>query len=154
MITSVWLHSALASSIVLTLACSESSGPVEEPSTFILRQVQQDPLPTVLAQTETFVIRVMSDTIRLAEDGTGSNGGVRESVPLQGGSGEGPVHIANDLHYRLTGNRIEIDFDCPPGADCIPPPHLIADRQGNQLVVTWGPYLSGRSPLIYEKTGP
>jgi hypothetical protein len=151
MTASVWFNSALTSFIGLTLACSSPAGPGDAPGIFVLTQVQQDPLPTVLSENEYFAVRVFSDTIRLREDGTGSISGVRESVPLQGGSSAGPIHIANGLHYRVVDGRIEIEFDCPPLATCIAGPHLIADRQGDHLVATWGPHMSGRSPLSYQK---
>jgi hypothetical protein len=154
MTASVWLNSALASLISVTLACSDSTGPGPSPEVFVLRQVQQDLLPTVMSQNEFFVIRVLSDTIRLRGDGTGNFSGVRESVPSQGGSGEGPVHIGSDLHYRVIGTRVEIDFDCPDMAICVPPPHLIANSVGDQLTASWGPHMSGRSPLVYEKVAP
>src|SRR4051812_19028341 len=118
MTASVWFHSTLVSLIGVTLACSDSAGPGDTPGIFALSQVQQDPLPAVLAENPYFVIRVFSDTIRLGQNGTGRISGVRESVPLQGGTGEGPVHIETALHYRVIGHRIEMDFDCPPNADC------------------------------------
>lgn len=153
MTTSVWLYSVLALSIALASGCSDSSGPVPASETFVLRQVEQDPLPTVMAQNEFFVIRVLSDTIRLAQDGTGTISGVRESVPLQGGTGDGPVHIETTLHYRVLGDQIQMDFDCPDLATCIAGPHLIANRSGTSLTATWGPHMSGRSPLIYAEVG-
>jgi hypothetical protein len=110
-------------------------------------------VPTVMAQNEFVVIWVLSDTIHLAPDGTGTISGVREFVPLQGGTGDGPVHIETPLHYRVFGNQIQMDFDCPDLANCIAGPHLIADRLGARLTARWGPNLSGRSPLIYAEVG-
>src|SRR4051794_20329660 len=118
MTASVWFHSTLVSLIAVTLACSDSAGPGDTAGIFVLARVQQDPLPTVLDENPYFVIRVFSDTIRLGENGIGRISGMRESVP-QGGTSEGPVHIETALHYRVTGSRIEMDFDCPPDADCI-----------------------------------
>jgi hypothetical protein len=148
-----WRYSTLVLSLALTLACNDSSGPVPATGTFVLRQVQQDLLPTVMAQSEFFVIRVLSDTIRLAEDGTGTISGVRESVPVQGGTGDGPVHIETPLHYHILGTQILMDFDCPDMATCIAGPHLIANRVGTNLTATWGPMMIGRSPLIYAEVG-
>ena len=154
MATFLPLQPTLACLLAITLACGDSIGPEDAAGTFVLRQVQQDLLPTVMSQNEFFVIRVLADTIRLRADGTGNFSGVRESVSLQGGSGEGPVHVASDLHYRVMGNRVEIDFDCPDLAICVPPPHLIANGVGDHLTASWGPHMSGRSPLIYEKVAP
>jgi len=151
MTASVWFRSTIPSLLGLTLGCTDSAGPGDTSGIFVLTQVQQDPLPAVLAENPYFVIRVFSDTIRLGENGTGRISGVRESVPLQGGTGEGPVHLRTALHYRMSGSQIEMDFDCPANADCIPGPHLIGNRSGDQLVATWGPHMSGRSPLSYQK---
>jgi hypothetical protein len=58
------------------------------------------------------------------------------------------------LHYRQANNRIEFEFDCPNMASCIPGAHLLADLLGNTLAATWGPGMSGRSPLVYEQVSP
>jgi hypothetical protein len=72
-------------------------------------------------------------------------------VPVQGGTGDGPVHIETALHYRVLGTQIQMDFDCPDVATCIAGPHLIANRLGTNLTATWGPMMLGRSPLIYAE---
>jgi hypothetical protein len=148
-----WLYSAAAS--LMSLGCSHSiTGPVDPTAVFILRRIQQQALPTVMTQTEFVVVRVISDTIRLARDGTGTISGVREVIPLQNGAGNGPEHVVINFHYQQTNNRIEIEFDCPDMATCVPGPHLIANSAGNQLTATWGASMVGRSPLIYEKVAP
>jgi hypothetical protein len=133
-------------------ACNNSTGPVGT-STYVLREVDGDPLPTVLLATELVEVRVLSDTLRLRSDGRGSISGVRETIPLTPDTpAEGPQPITIPFHYQTNGNRIEIAFDCPDLALCIPPPHLIADPDGG-LVVHWAPSLRGREPLIYAPVG-
>jgi hypothetical protein len=139
----------------LTLSCGDSAGPGDAAGLYVLRQVEQDPLPTVLYQNEFFITRVLSDTIRLVGDGRGIIRGVREAVPVQpGGDGQELFPIVTNLRFRLAGSQIEIDFECPPWADCIPPPHLVGQLRPDGLTLRWGPSLSGRSPLIYAQVAP
>ena len=144
---------ALLPAVVL-LACDNSTEPPPvETTTYVLRQVDGDPLPTVLLATELVQVRVLSDTLRLRSDGSGSISGVRETIPLTPDApAEGPQPIAIPLHYQTSGNQIEIAFDCPDLAICIPPPHLIANADGG-LVVHWAPSLKGREPLVYARVG-
>jgi hypothetical protein len=158
MFASVSFRTSLAILVALTIACGESAGPEVAPGvvpgTFVLRRVAGDPLPTVLYNNEIFATLVVSDTIRLRPDGTGTISGVREAVPLQPGLvGDGPVHILTNFHFRRVGGQVEITYDCPPGALCIKPPHLIARPQPGGLTVRWGHADSGRSPMIYEEVG-
>ena len=102
-----------------------------------------------------FATRVISDTIRLRSDGTGTISGVRESMPLPPGvPGDGPVHIASNIRFKAVGDQVEIEYECPDLALCIPPPHLIASLRPDGLTAGWGPKMSGRSPLVYEQVGP
>jgi hypothetical protein len=151
MTASRWLYSAAASLIGLSLGCSQSTAPVDSAAVFVLRRVQAEAVPTVMTQTQFVIVRVISDTIRLARDGTGTISGVREVIPLQNGSSDGPEHVAINFHYRRTNNHLEFEFDCPDMATCVPGPHLVADVLGNNLSATWGPSMVGRSPLLYEK---
>ena len=155
MSASISFQTNLTILVALSVACGESAGPVAPdvvPGTFVLRLVDGDPLPTVLYSNGIFATRVISDTIRLQQDGTGTIAGVRETVSLQPGvPGEGPVHIQTNFHFVRVDGRLEITYDCPPGALCIRPPHLIALPQLGGLTVQWGHRDSGRSPMIYQQ---
>ena len=119
----------------------------------MLRQVDGDLLPTVLLTTELVEVRVLSDTLLLRSDGTGSISGVRQTLFLNPGSpAEAPQPITIPLHYQSKSSQIEISFDCPDLATCIPPPHLIAKPDGG-LLVYWAPSLRGREPLVYARVG-
>jgi len=119
----------------------------------VLRQVDGDALPTVLLRTELVEVRVLSDTLRLRSDGSGNISGVRETIPLTPDTpAEGPQPIAIPLHYETKADQIEIAFDCPDLALCIPPPHLIARPDGG-LLVYWAPSLQGREPMVYARVG-
>lgn len=74
------------------------------PAIYVLRQVEQDPLPTLLVNNDIYATYVLSDTIRLRANGTGTISGVEESVPLlEGLPTEGPVHITIDFRYTISG---------------------------------------------------
>jgi hypothetical protein len=142
----------LAILVALTIACGDSAGPEAAIGTYVLRRVDGDLLPTVLYDNGIFATRVISDTIRLRPDGTGTISGVRETVPLQPGlPGDGPLHILTNFHFVTVAGRLEITYDCPPGALCIRPPHLIALPQPGGLTVRWGHAGSGRAPMIYQE---
>ena len=72
--------------IVLALACSGDLGPGTLVSdTYVLEEVDGDPLPTVRASNEDYALYVVADTIRLRADGTGSSSGVYSAEPLRSG---------------------------------------------------------------------
>ena len=148
----VRLHPNLVIVAALTLACDESLGPGDAAGTYVLRQVEQDPLPTTLSANEFFAVRVISDTIRMRSDGTGTISGVREAMPLQPGvPGDGAVYITSNIRFKAVGDQLEIEYECPDLALCVPPPHLIAQVLRDGLTARWGPSMSGRSPLVYEQ---
>jgi hypothetical protein len=91
---------------------------------------------------------VLTDTVRLGPDGTGSQSGVYEWI---GVDSQGPMWGSSEIRYRRLGTYIEIDYVCPPNANCVPPPHLIGQRIAGGLRLEWAPTLSGRSPMIYRQ---
>ena len=152
MLASLRFQLAFPTLVALTLSCSGDLGPAVGPRTFVLRQVEGDPLPTVLASNEFGSIIVYSDTIRLRADGTGTISGVRAFEPLQPGIPiEEPTWGTADIRFQALRDRTEIEYVCPINANCAPPPDLIAAQQGPHLRVIWGPNLRGRSPMIYAE---
>jgi hypothetical protein len=146
------MKSSLAILTALTLACDGTLGPVDVTGTYVLRQVAGDPLPTVLFDYDAFVVLVISDTIRLAPDGTGTISGVREVIPLEEGlPGEGPVHRTSNVRFKVIGDQLEIEYVCPGPMPCVPPPQVIARRVPGGLNAEFGPRPIGRSPLIYTE---
>ena len=139
--------------IALALACSGDLGPgTLSSSTYVLETVDGDPVPALLYSNQFVEFYVVSDTIRLRPDGTGTISGVRSAVPLQPGipGGQDPTWSTADIRLRRVLREIEIDYVCPANADCAPPPHLIAVERGHRLEVSPAPSLLGRSPMIYR----
>lgn len=152
MFASLRLQLAFPALVALTLSCTGDLGPAVGSSTYVLREVAGDPLPTVLASNEFGSIIVYSDTIRLRHDGTGTISGVRAFEPLQAGIPiEEPTWGTADIRFQARWDRTEIAYVCPVNANCAPPPDLIAAQQGPHLHVIWGPSLRGRSPMIYAE---
>lgn len=168
---------ALVMPVTLGLACGPSTMPVEDHTpTYVLREVAGDPLPTLLVTNEHFAFTVLSDTIRLYHDGTGTISGVTSAEPVQPLLLPVPPTWASaEIRYQVLGlgNQLEIEYPCPPDAmvgpmtpshermmmtsgstngtpSCAPPPHLLATRHGNLLVVAPAPGMLGRSPRIYS----
>jgi hypothetical protein len=152
MSTAVRARSTLATLVALSLSCGESAGPEDAPGTYALRRVARDPLPAILYDNEIYAVRVISDTIRLRADGTGTISGVREAVPLHEGlPHKGPMNEWIVIRYRAVGDELEIEYDCPVQSNCAPPPQLIARRSSGGLTARWGPGIFGRSPLLYTE---
>jgi hypothetical protein len=140
--------------IALALACNGDLGPGTLSSdTYVLQEVDGDPVPAVLYSNEFVEFYVVSDTIRLRPDGTGTISGVRSAMPLQPGipGGQDPTWGTADIRFRRVLRGIEIDYVCPANADCVAPPHLFAVERGDRLEVSWAPSLLGRSPMIYRE---
>jgi hypothetical protein len=149
---SVRLTPSIAILVALALACNGDLGPGTLSSdTYVLEEVDGDPVPAVVYSNEFVEFYVVSDTIRLRHDGTGTISGVRSAVALQPGipGGQDPTWGTADIRFRRVLRGIEIDYVCPANADCAPPPHLIAAERDNRLEVSWAPSLIGRSPMIY-----
>jgi hypothetical protein len=135
--------------VVLALGCGEPLSPNDVAGTYVLRRVAGDSLPAVLYTTETWRIRIFADTLHFTSDGRGTIVTVRELEPLTGGPSPGPRRGQNGFGFRVIGNRIEVDFDCPPNANCTPPPDLVLRRtaDGLRADVAQG----ARTPLMYAR---
>jgi hypothetical protein len=131
--------------------CGSSTRPTES-STYVLRRVAGEALPTILAANESGQIRVYADTIILEGDGVGSSSTTTEFIPtVPGIPNDGPESFRSTLHYRLGIGRLEISFDCPPGADCVAGPHLVGEFREQGFELRWGPLLTGREPMAYDR---
>jgi hypothetical protein len=88
--------------------------------------------------------------LHLRSDGTATIATVRSTDPLKRGiDPTPPTLIATPAHYRVHNNRIEVPFDCPPNADCVQDPHLLAVPVGDGLQVD--DLLAGHVPLAHAR---
>ena len=140
---------------VLTSACGDSLAPGELGQEYTLVSVDGDILPTALYTTPSGTLRVLSQSIRFGPKGAGS---ITETVELVPPGADEPTAGATQttfgMHWAEVDGRVEIEFDCPPNAQCVAGPHLVASVDRQALRATWGPHVSGRSPLRYEEVMP
>jgi hypothetical protein len=139
--------------VALSPACSgDSLAPGTLGEEYMLVSVAGDALPTELFTSESGTLLVLSQTIRFGPKGAGSITETTELVlPGAGAPAASPVAVTSGLHWTEADGRVEVEFDCPPNAQCVAGPHLIASVDGQALRATWGPHISGRSPLRYEE---
>lgn len=126
-------------SLLALLAAGCDSDPVapgKVAAEYVLESVNGGPLPAEKFDNGTFSFILLSETLRLEEDGSG----IQESVhQTDFADPTKPDHRSDSLFrltYRLLGDRLEVSFYCPPEAICIMGPHLIGRMDGATLVLT------------------
>ena len=134
--------------VFLTLSCSDSLEPGTLGQRYRLDQVAGDALPTVLYTNEVGTFHIISQFIHFGPKGSGSLLETAQMVPHTGEPPE-PQESTSGIQWAEVDGRIEIEFDCPANANCLAGPHLVARIDGHALRATWGPQISGRSPLYY-----
>ena len=136
--------------VVLTCACGDSLAPGTLGQAYRLDTVANEPLPTALHVTPSGTIRVISHVIRFGPKGSGSLAETNEFVPLDPDAPrEEPVQYDIGIQWVEVDGLVEIEFDCRANAGCAAGPHLIARIDEHALSATWGPELTGRTPLHY-----
>jgi hypothetical protein len=123
-----------AASLSLLTSCGEPTSPSRAAGVYVLTQVAGDALPTALLTNESVRIMVIADTLRLSPDGTGVRTSAYRTdfLSILDKAPESSEH-SQAFSFRVTGDRVEIGFHCPPNANCAPPPHIIATRSGEGL---------------------
>ena len=134
MITSILRRTAVLALCTLMAACSDPIGPSDVAGVYELELIDGEPLPAVLFSNEYYIVRVLSDTITLRADGTGTISGVQEFESLQEGvESEGPRARETQIRFGVRNNRIDIEFLCPPNALCTQGPHIVAWKTSDGL---------------------
>jgi hypothetical protein len=133
----------------LPLACGEPLSPRDVAGAYALQRVAGNSLPTIQYANGYVVVRVFAETLSFTPDGRGADITVRENETLTGGPVTGPLRSETAFGFRVVEGRIEIAFDCPPGADCVAPPHVVAQPTPNGLDVQYA--LGARVPQIYAR---
>jgi len=128
----------------LPLACGEPLRPRDVVGSYALQSVAGDSLPTVLYANGDVTVRVLAETLSFTPDGRGEAITVSESQATTG-----PQRSETAFGFRIVEGRIEIAFDCPPGADCVAPPHIVAHHTPIGLEVQYA--LGGRVPQIFTR---
>lgn len=131
-------------------ACDDPVRPGDLAGVYVLQSVAGDALPTVAYTTPGFAARVLADTLRLAADGTGSEARRAVNDPPAPDAGT-PYATLSAFTYAVVGGRVEVTYVCPPNADCVAGPHLVARLEGGGLVVEQA--LAQRVPQVYARAG-
>jgi hypothetical protein len=127
-------------------ACSDSNAPGLDGRVYVLRSIDGIALPAPYAENPQLDSRMFADTLVLRDDGTGDwRTVVEESV------GGAKQHVVETLTWTGT-TYIEIAFTCPPGADCIAPPHLAGDVTPGGILFTVSKVT--RAPLDFQSVAP
>ena len=103
--------------LVLTIACSDATGPERISGFFTLQSVDGHPIPVVLFTEPTRTLTVVSSTVRLDNQGHAIiSDSYREDSQ---GVVTTPIYTAT-FQYRLHGDQIEIGSftPCGPAAIC------------------------------------
>lgn len=124
---------AMPLALLLTGACGSPFGPVELGDAYQLTSVSGEALPAIVLENEHATIVVLSDTLRFFADDRGVQ--VRHQEVTEASTPETPAIQRHEraFGYRITGDRIEIAFVCPPNASCVAPPHLVGRIEGDVM---------------------
>lgn len=140
----------VAAAVILS-GCSLHE-PRQVEAEYVLSTVDGEVLPAVIAENELAVVRVIADTIRLYGNGTGVRARVTETtsdVTLD--VVEPRPRSPESFVYRITGDRFEADFPCPPEASCVAPPHLVGTLSDAGQVLTSA---AAWRVLVYLRVSP
>jgi hypothetical protein len=134
---------------VFVTGCGDATAPeaAQYAGTYVLQTVAGDRLPAVLSSGETFVWRVLSETITLRPDGSASLTSSREWQWV--GRAPETQSIVNDYRFRVVGDHIELFYICPNACFAIAIPPMIARRDGLGLRIDVAEGL--RVPLRYSQ---
>jgi hypothetical protein len=147
----------------LLASCRQSGSPTSVPpegdqggaggpvGVYVLRSLAGSPPPVVANQAANLV--AIADTIRLRPGGTGVETGVELAIDETLPEGEIKRHYRREFSYRLSGDRIEVDFPCPTDALilCIAPPHYVGRLTAGGLELDYALYY--RTPLLFDRVG-
>lgn len=126
----------------------ESGGPA---GLYVLRSLAGIPPPVVGNQAANLV--VIGDTIRLRAGGTGIETGMELAIDATMPQGEIKRAYEREFSYRLSGDRIEVEFPCPRDALmlCAAPPHYVGSLTAEGLEFGYALYY--RTPLVFQRVG-
>jgi len=115
--------------------------------TYVLRSIAGDAIPAVFNESDAVQVRILADTLVLAESGIGHESQRVETL-TQGDGSLDTYDVAVQLTWIIREGRLEIAYECPDFASCIAPPHLAGTVTASGLAFDIS---LGRAPLIFER---
>jgi hypothetical protein len=103
----------------------------------------------VVYVSEDVTIRVLADTLRLGEGGVGTRIVLDHITTAGDPQPDNPIRGEFDFRFKIVRGVIEISYDCPPNANCVPPPHLVGHFSGDGLTIHHA--LGERVPQVYSQ---
>ena len=131
------------------LSCSDDLEPSALPGTYALERVAGDPSPAVVYVSEDVTIRRLADTLRLGVGGVGTRTVLVHITTAGDPQPDNPTRGEGDFRFKIVRGVIEISHDCPPNANCAPPPHMVGRLSGNGLTIHHA--LGERVPQVYSQ---
>ena len=116
------------------VGCSEPTAPSDFAGTFVIAESR---LPVHLFTNEFGAVFAIADTIRFSVDGQGSVAGTEYVVPTNPGTRSDTTTSRGPFSFRVVNGKAEVTFPCPPNANCLPGPHMIATRTAEGLHITY-----------------
>lgn len=115
---------ALPLMLLVPAGCDSPTGARLADDVYALTSVGGEPVPTILFAFEGTTVLVLADTLRFSSHAPGTH--VRHQEVTQTSDPGSPrvQRYESEFGYRITGDRIEISYVCPPLANCVPGPHL------------------------------
>ena len=115
---------ALPLMLLFPAGCDSPTGARLADDVYALTSVGGEPVPTVLFAFEGTTVVVLADTLRFSSHAPGTHVR-RQEVTHDTDPGSPRVErYEAEFGYRITGDRIEISYVCPPFASCVAGPHL------------------------------
>jgi hypothetical protein len=124
----------IALAVLTAQACGDGTGPGRFTGSYDLRRYEGVPIPVITSQSDAGSVSIVAQRIVLGDDGKGGMSTtirVVNAVTPQGAL----TGYSQALTYVGLGAKIAITFICPPNADCLAGPHLVGERNGDDLTV-------------------
>lgn len=131
---------------VVPVACGEPAA-IAEGETYVLRSIAGDLVPAVFTESDMVRVRILADTLELAEDHTGREVQHLETFTTVDGSLDTYRSVVS-LTWSMRDGRMTIAYDCPDFAACIEPPHLAGTATVTGVTFDFS---LGRTPLVFER---
>lgn len=114
--------------------------------TYVLESVGGKPLPALVFESESVRAQILTDTVRLQPDGTGTKVYALDVEYLKAPHRDGSTLIDRRISYQLKGDAIEITNICGPAELCAPPPHWTGRITSDTLRLNGEP-----GPYVYRR---